>query len=159
MGQLCLVMQPLRRANRDQGVLGVPWEGARHCREAAKAGPAWGDRNEGHEACKDNGKGVHADGWHRIPSGSTLSQGQAVTHTWTGDDLHQHQHLWLGRALSHRCHPVLLWDPGIPRGVPWSPHATFCPPPGSTGEKHQPHGVSWLCSCKDVSIHRVRRRN
>lgn len=42
--------------------------------EAAKAGSAWGDRNEGHEACKDYGKEAYAEGWHRTPSWSTLSQ-------------------------------------------------------------------------------------
>lgn len=47
----CLVKQLSGGANR-----------ARHCREAAEAGPAWGDRNGGHKTCRDYGKKVHADG-------------------------------------------------------------------------------------------------
>lgn len=133
MGWPCLVKQPPRKSDRGPGVLGMACKSARHCREAAKAVPAWGDRNEGHEGCKDCGKVVHADSWHRTLSESPLSQGQAVTHTRTGDDPHQHLQPWPGRALSHQCPPVPAWDPGIPRGRPWSPHVIFCPLPGITG--------------------------
>lgn len=56
MGQKCLVKQPLRRANRGPAVLGMAWEGARNCREAAKAGPAWGDRNECQGTARTMGK-------------------------------------------------------------------------------------------------------
>lgn len=37
-------------------MLGMTWEGAGYCREAAKAGPAWGDRNEGQGAARTMGK-------------------------------------------------------------------------------------------------------